>query len=306
MDSLAENLATMVRRPLTPQHVALLWRAGAEETLPEGTILYRSGDRADRFIFVLDGEIELRDPVREARIGPGTIGPGQFVGEIAFLNGGAVLNTIRVCKPSRVIVIPRQAVLDLMAVTPEMSDVIVSVLAARRRAALEAGLSAINVIGPSDDRRVREIEAFADRNRLPLRLHEPDSPEAEALRAACRVAPGDWPQVIFGEAEALPEATPLELARRLGLGFEPGDLADYDVVIVGAGPAGVAAAVYAGAEGLCALVVEDLAIGGQAGTASRIENYMGFPTGISGADLCWRGGVQAMKGDLVGEFQNPR
>lgn len=295
MDSLAENLATMIRRPLTPQHVALLRRAGVEETLPEGTILYRSGDRADRFIFVLDGEIELYDPVRQARVGLGTLGPGQFVGEIAFLNGGAMLNTIRVSQPSRVIVTPRQAVLDLMAATPEMSDIIVSVLAARRRAALEAGISAINVVGPPEDRRVRQIAAFAGRNRLPLRQHDPDSAEARDFAQACGFPPGPAPQVIFGGSELLPEPTPAAIAKRLGMGFEPGDHADYDVVIVGGGPAGVAAAVYAGAEGLSALVVEDLAIGGQAGTSSRIENYMGFPTGISGADLCWRGEIQAMK-----------
>lgn len=295
MDSLAENLATMIRRPLTAQHVALLRQQGVEETLAEGTILYRSGDRADRFIFVLEGEIELYDPVRRARVGLGTLGPGQFVGEIAFLNGGAMLNTIRVCAPSRVIVTPRQAVLDLMAATPEMSDIIVSVLAARRRAALEAGISAINVVGPPEDRRVREIAAFAGRNRLPVLQHDPDSAAARDFAQACGFTPGPAPQVIFGGSELLPEATPAAIAKRLGMGFEPGDHADYDVVIVGGGPAGVAAAVYAGAEGLCALVVEDLAIGGQAGTSSRIENYMGFPTGISGADLCWRGEIQAMK-----------
>ena len=295
MDSLAENLITMIRRPLTEGHIAALRAAGRVEQVPEGTLLYRSGDRADRFIFVLDGTIELYDPVRQARVGIGTLGPGQFVGEIAFLNGGAMLNTIRAATEATVIVTPRQTVLDLMAATPEMSDIIVSVLAARRRAALETGISAIDVVGPAEDRRVREIAAFAGRNRLPIRQHDPASPEAIAFGAACGFAPGSTPQVIFGGAELLPEPTPAAIAKRLGMGFEPGDHADYDVVIVGGGPAGVAAAVYAGAEGLSALVVEDLAIGGQAGTSSRIENYMGFPTGISGADLCWRGEIQAMK-----------
>jgi thioredoxin reductase (NADPH) len=295
MDGLAENLATMVRRPLSEHHVALLRRAGREEEVAEGTLLYRSGDLADRFIFVLDGEFELYDIYRGERIGRNTLGPGQFVGEIAFLNGSAMLNSIRAARAGRVIVTPRQAVLDLMAATPEMSDIIVSVLAARRRAMLELGVSAITVVGPAEDRRVREIAAFAGRNRLPIRLHDPASAAAGELGEVCQFDAGRGTHVVFGADELLAEATPAAIAARLGLAFSAETARDYDVVIVGGGPAGVAAAVYAGAEGLCALVVEDLAIGGQAGTSSRIENYMGFPTGISGADLCWRGEIQAMK-----------
>jgi thioredoxin reductase (NADPH) len=101
--------------------------------------------------------------------------------------------------------------------------------------------------------------------------------------------------VIFGKDLPIPEPTPRKIAARLGLDMDFDAETWHDVLIVGGGPAGIAAAVYAGSEGLSALVLEDLAIGGQAGTSSRIENYMGFPTGISGADLCWRGEVQAMK-----------
>src|SRR6202035_4045651 len=108
------------------------------------------------------------------------------------------------------------------------------------------------------------------------------------------IAPG-VPSVIFGRGVVVGDPTPDKIARLLGLNLDFGDDEVFDVLIVGGGPAGVAAAVYAGAEGLCALGVEDGGIGGQAGTSSRIENYMGFPTGISGADLVWRGEVQAMK-----------
>ena len=101
--------------------------------------------------------------------------------------------------------------------------------------------------------------------------------------------------MIFGRDVVVTDPTPDKVARLLGLNLDFRDDETFDVLIVGGGPAGVAAGVYAGAEGLCALVVEDIAIGGQAGTSSRIENYMGFPTGISGADLVWRGEVQAMK-----------
>lgn len=295
MDSLAENLATMVRRPLTPDHVTRLRRHGLERTYAEGDFVFRSGDPLDRFVYVLEGTFALWDVARNTRIGEASIGPGQFIGEIALLNGGSVLNTVRACAPGRVIEVPRQAVLDLMSAIPEMSDIIVSVLAARRRAMLESGVSGITVVGPADDRRVRTIAAFAARNRMPVRMIDPRTTEAADLGETCRFQPGMTPHVILGEAELLPDITPAALAQRLGLAFDPGEARTFDVAIVGGGPAGVAAGVYAGAEGLCALVIEDAAIGGQAGTSSRIENYMGFPTGISGADLCWRGEIQAMK-----------
>lgn len=181
-----------------------------------------------------------------------------------------------------------------MAAEPEMSDILVSVFAARRRAMLERGFAAITVVGPSEDIRVRRVAAFAARNKLPVTLVDPSTDAAADLGESCDFTPAHGPKVIFGAGEVLSECTPLAIAERIGIAYTPTDAA-FDVVIVGGGPAGVSAAVYAGAEGLSALVVEDLAIGGQAGTSSRIENYMGFPTGISGADLCFRGEVQAMK-----------
>jgi thioredoxin reductase (NADPH) len=294
MESLAEDLATMVRRPLTPEHVAAIRRIGEERQVAEGAIFLRAGDRNDHFFHVLDGGFQLWDEARDAPLNPNILGPGQFIGEVAFLVGGRTLYTMRAVSPARVIAAPREAMLRLMAAEPEMSDIIVSVFAARRRAMLERAATAITVVGPAEDRRVRAVLAFCARNKLPARLHDPASEAAAEWGAACAFAPGDGPKVIFGSAEVLPDCTPQAVADRLGLSFAPTD-ATFDVVIVGGGPAGVSAAVYAGAEGLSALVVEDLAIGGQAGTSSRIENYMGFPTGISGADLCFRGEVQAMK-----------
>jgi len=121
-----------------------------------------------------------------------------------------------------------------------------------------------------------------------------DSEQAQATAAACAITSAA-PAVIFGRDHVVKEPTPDKVARLLGLNLDFAEDQSFDVLIVGGGPAGVAAGVYAGAEGLCALVCEDVAIGVQAGTSSRIENYMGFPTGISGADLVWRGEVQAMK-----------
>src|SRR5262249_15255450 len=147
------------------------------------------------------------------------------------------------------------------------------------------------------------IAEFASRNRLPYASVPLNSPEAEASAKSCAIDVRT-PAVIFGGKVPITDPTPDKIARLLGLNIDFNGDEHFDVLIVGGGPAGVAAAVYAGAEGLRALVVEDVALGGQAGTSSRIENYMGFPTGISGADLLWRGEVQAMK--FGARFAMPR
>jgi thioredoxin reductase (NADPH) len=175
-----------------------------------------------------------------------------------------------------------------------MSDIIITVFSARRRRQLDTGDSSLQLIGEDEDRNVRHIAEFASRNRIPYTSLALGTPEAEATAQSCSIAPGE-PAVIFGRKFIVTDPTPDKVARLLGLNLDFKNDEAFDLLIVGGGPAGVAAGVYAGAEGLCALVVEDVAIGGQAGTSSRIENYMGFPTGISGADLLFRGEVQAMK-----------
>jgi thioredoxin reductase (NADPH) len=294
MESLAEDLATMVRRPLTEGHVDAIRTIAELREVAVGEIFVRTGDPAQWFFYVLEGEFQLWDEVRGQSITPNTLGPGQFIGEIAFLNGGGMLYTLRAARPGRVLAAPREAMLRLMAAEPEMSDIVISVFAARRRAMLERATRAITVVGPAEDRSVRAVVAFCARNKLPVTVVDPSTEAAEDLGQACSFLPAAGPQVILGANEVLPDCTPLAVAERIGIAFTPTDRT-FDVVIVGGGPAGVSAAVYAGAEGMSALVVEDLAVGGQAGTSSRIENYMGFPTGISGADLCFRGEVQAMK-----------
>jgi len=293
MESLAEDLATMVRRPLSDDHIAAMRSIGVERAVPKNEIFLRTGDPADKFHYVLEGGFQLWDEAHEQVLNVNILGAGQFIGEIAFLVGGRMLYTMRSASPARVLEVPRAAMLRLMAAEPEMSDIIVSVFAARRRAMLERAASAITVVGPAEDRDVRAVAAFCNRNKLPVTVVDPSSTEAAKWGETCSFKPGEGPKVIFGAGEVL-DCTPLAIAERIGIAFSPTD-ATFDVVIVGGGPSGVSAAVYAGAEGLSALVVEDLAIGGQAGTSSRIENYMGFPTGISGADLCFRGEVQAMK-----------
>jgi thioredoxin reductase (NADPH) len=294
METIGADLRQMQRTPLAAAHVDALRAAGKVATYPAGAFLARPGEPMDRFVYVEKGEIEVVNPYTEKRHLPSTLGPTQFMGEISFLNGGAWSMPMRAVQDTRVIEVPREAMLTLMSQIPEMSDIIITVFSARRRRQLDDRDGVLRLIGEDEDRNVRRIAEFASRNRIPYSSLALGSPEAEATALNCSLASA-VPAVIFGRNVVLSDPTPDKVARLLGLNLDFRDDETFDVLIVGGGPAGVAAGVYAGAEGLCALVVEDIAIGGQAGTSSRIENYMGFPTGISGADLVWRGEIQAMK-----------
>jgi len=243
---------------------------------------------------VLSGSVEAVNPATGGRYGGATLGPGQFYGEISFLTGGRTMLGARACEETEALVAPRAAMLELMSEIPEMSDIVVTVFAARRRRLLESNQAALVLIGADEDRDIRRIAAFASRNRIPYKQLDRTDPESTEIAEACNIDLAK-PAVIYGASMPLEAPTPRDIASLLGLDLDLGPDDLHDVLIVGAGPAGVAAGVYAGSEGLNALVIEDLTIGGQAGTSSRIENYMGFPTGISGADLVWRGEVQAMK-----------
>jgi thioredoxin reductase (NADPH) len=294
METIGGDLGQMRRTPLAGPHVQALRTAGKIATYAAGTFLARPGEPIDRFVYVEEGEIEVVNPYTNERHFPSTIGPTQFMGEISFLNGGAWSVPMRAVRDTRVIEVPRETMLTLMSQMPEMSDIIITVFSARRRRQLDDPDASLRLIGEDENRDVRRVAEFANRNRIPYRSLPLRSPEAEATARSCSIAPA-VPAVIFGRDVVVNDPTPDKVAQLLGLYLDFRNDEKFDLLIVGGGPAGVAAGVYAGAEGLCALVVEDVAIGGQAGTSSRIENYMGFPTGISGADLVWRGEVQAMK-----------
>ena len=293
METLGENLETMPRVPLADAHVAMMHEIGRECAYEAGQIVADAGETMDRFVYVLEGEIEVKDPYSDARLLDSSLGPTQFMGELAFLNAGSFILPMRAAKPTRTLEVPRVAMLDLMARVPELSDHILRVFSARRRKQYEQSRSAIKLIGADRDARVQKVEQFLSRNRIPFQSLDMDGRDDETL-AACNLT-DHQPSVILGQDRVMEDPTPRKVAQFLGLDLDVCRETLYDVLIVGAGPAGVAASVYAGSEGLCALTIEDTAIGGQAGTSSRIENYMGFPTGISGADLVYRGQVQAMK-----------
>jgi thioredoxin reductase (NADPH) len=293
METLGQDLETMRRVPLAPDHVQAICAIGGEKFYPAGSIVMDIGEPMDRFVYVVEGEIEVADPYTGERLLPSSLGPTQFLGEIGFLNGGTNIMQMRAAVDTRVIEAPRAPMLELMSRVPELSDHLITVFAARRRRQFEARNDTIKVIGADRDPQVQAVERFLSRNRIPFQSYDMDATDRETT-AVCSLI-GHEPGVILAAGTPLPDPTPRKVAQYLGLDLDICSRRTYDLLIVGGGPAGVAAAVYAGSEGIEALVIEDTAVGGQAGTSSRIENYMGFPTGISGTDLTFRGQVQAMK-----------
>lgn len=293
MESLGEDLATMPRVPLAEDHVAALCKIGSEREYAKGESVAEIGDPMDRFVYVVAGEIELVDPFTGGRVTESTLGPAQFMGDLSFLNAGSFILPMRAAKDTRTIEVPRADMLELMSRVPELSDHVIRVFSARRRRQFEGNDSAIRITGADRDAAVARVEQFLSRNRIPFQSFDLDAEDAESV-AVCRLA-GHQPSVVMGKDDVIEDPTPRKIAHRLGLDLDVCRETLYDLLIVGGGPAGVAASVYAGSEGLCALAIEDTAIGGQAGTSSRIENYLGFPTGISGTDLVFRGQIQAMK-----------
>jgi thioredoxin reductase (NADPH) len=293
MERIGDDLEVMKPIPLAAAHIEAIRAIGCERTYEAGDMIARIGDPMDRFLYVVEGEIEALDPYTDERMGDAVLHPGQFGGELSFLSGGNYFLAMRAASRTVTIEVAREAMLDLMARVPELSDQIITVFAARRQQHIERRTTSIKIIGSDRDPDIQKVEAFLSRNRIPFQSFDLDGNDDEAL-ALCKLV-GHKPAVILDHDRKIEHPTPRKVARELNLNLEIPDDLRIDVLIVGGGPAGVSAAVNAGAEGLSTLIVEDIAIGGQAGASSRIENYMGFPTGISGADLIFRGQIQALK-----------
>ncbi|MEO0973634.1 MAG: cyclic nucleotide-binding domain-containing protein, partial [Pseudomonadota bacterium] len=179
MESLAADLTTMIRTPLHEEHVARMREIGEVHAYPAGTTLCRFGDLSNTFYYVLAGEVEAVDGVTGERYATSTLGPAQFFGEISFLHGGNAMLGARTVQDSQILVVPREALLSLMSQIPEMSDIIVSVFAARRRRLLESNEAGLVLVGAEVSKVIREIGAFALRNRIPVRSLSLDSAAAE-------------------------------------------------------------------------------------------------------------------------------
>ena len=280
---------------LSDDQIATLEAGGARRTVDRGETLVREGERSDYFFVILSGKVAVTSTDDDGNRHVIRVhGPGRFLGELGDLEGQAAFYTAEVVEPGEVLVVPTDRVRALVTHDPVLSDLILCAYLVRRSLLIreESGFRIIGSCYSPDTARLRE---FAARNRLPHRWIDLERDKhAERLLQRFGVSAQDTPVVIWG-GEVLRNPTNTELARRVGLPVADTALDESDVVVVGAGPAGLGAAVYGSSDGLITAAMERIATGGQAGTSSRIENYLGFPGGISGADLAERAVLQAGK-----------
>jgi thioredoxin reductase (NADPH) len=280
---------------LTERERAVLEPLGDRRHVAEGEYLYREGDSTYDFYVVVSGVVEIV-------VGSGhdervitRHDAGRFLGELNLLTGLRVFVSARMVEEGEVLAVPAAALRRVIATQPTLSDKILAAFIARRSILLSGAASSIRVIGSRfapDTSRVRE---FLVRSRIPHEWLDPDSDTAvDGLLREFAIPPSDLP-VVIATGTVLRRPTPGELSQFLGLTVDSLPDRCFDLVVVGGGPAGLAAAVYGASEGLRTLGLELLVVGGQAGSSSRIENYLGFPTGISGGDLAQRAVVQAEK-----------
>ncbi|MFT4038803.1 MAG: FAD-dependent oxidoreductase [Thermomicrobiales bacterium] len=280
---------------LSDADIALLRPYGEVRATQAGEVLFASGASHYPLIVVLEGRVRVSRRGEDGDVLVRSSGPGEFHGELGILTGQAVLLDCVVDEAGAVLVIPNRAVGEIVETLPAVSDVLITTFAARREILMHKAAASVTLIGPETAGEITWLEEFCARNRIPHRWLPPQDPEAVRLMQRFGAGGTTDVWVIVREERALANPSTRYLARVLGLDLVVNQEHAADVIVIGAGPAGLSAAVYAASEGLDTIVTDDVAIGGQAGTSSRIENYLGFPTGISGDELAFRAEVQALK-----------
>lgn len=281
---------------LESAEIKRLARYGERKSYPEGARIFTTGEVAPGAFIILAGRAESRQHRLDRSEPIVTHGTGSFLGELAQLSGHPSLVDAVAVEPVEALVIPPRRLRDLLVEEAELGEQIMRALILRRVMLLETGGGGPIIVGSTESGDVLRLEGFLARNGHPhQRLDPATDPCARALIERFRIERRELPIVLCPNGELLRNPSDDQLARCLGLvkPIDPDRI--YDVVIVGAGPAGLAAAVYAASEGLSVLVLDCRAFGGQAGASSRIENYLGFPTGITGMALMGRAHNQAQK-----------
>jgi len=281
---------------LSRADIAALTARGKPREVHAGDTLFTEGERNRSFFVVIDGAIEILEHSRGEPHQITVHHPGQFTGDIDVFNGRPALVTGRAVEDGRLVELTpanlRRAVDEL----PDLGDIIIKAFLLRRELIQASGFEGVRIIGSRFSPESHRLRDFAQRNAIPYRFMDVETdPEAEVLLREMGVPPSETPIVVgqMGKSHRNPSNEQFASCAGLTVEIEPGHV--YDLVIVGAGPAGLAASVYAASEGLDVLTVDSLAAGGQAGTSSRIENYLGFPSGVSGQELMGNALVQAQR-----------
>ena len=278
---------------LDEEQIATLAKFAASRQFKAGETLLAAGEQELKLFVVKSGEVEVREHCSGAVVT--VLGPRQFTGEVDLLAG----------RPSAVSVIAKtdcdtyevsaDALKKIIREMPRLSDLLLRAFLMRRELIEELGLASVRVIGSRHSKETHRIREFLAKNKIPFSwIDLENDPQVDALLKNFKTEANETPLVICGENRILRNPSNAELADCLGV-RKPIDHTIYDLIIVGAGPAGLAAAVYGASEGLKTLLLDRMGPGGQASSSSKIENYMGFPTGLSGSDLAERAVVQAEK-----------
>jgi thioredoxin reductase (NADPH) len=268
---------------LSASQLARLGALGEERTANVGDALYRVGDRTYPFVAIIEGEVSIIDAAGSEII---RHGPSGFLGELNLLTGQTVFVTAVVITPLRYIAVERDALRALLFEDGPLSTLVLATFMERREALEQVDGIGLEIVGPHSSQATMHMLGFARSNHLPYTWHDADPPGGAEV-----------PLVRLPGGAELRGPSTGQVSRALGIGLELTAREEVDLVVIGGGPAGLGAAVYGASEGLNTLVVEGTALGGQAGSSRRIENYLGFPAGITGAELTGRAVTQARKFD---------
>jgi thioredoxin reductase (NADPH) len=282
---------------LTPQEIARMRRFGDIRTYKHGEMLFETGKPGPGMFVILSGHVAITQ-----RDGLGHVTPvieqvpGQFLAETGQLSGRPALVDGHAEGDVETLLIPPERLRALLVAEADLGERIMRALILRRVNMIQGGVGGPVLIGPSNSRGVIRLQGFLARNGFPHHLLDPERDhDAAELIVRYSQSPEDWPLVVAADGTVLRNPSVSELARVLGMIGGAARDKLYDVAIVGCGPAGLATAVYAASEGLSVAVLDARSFGGQAGASARIENYLGFPTGISGQALAGRAFTQAQK-----------
>src|SRR5919112_1207421 len=280
---------------LREDQIEALSRYGQTRETTAGQVFFRAGDTQNDFFVVLGGEVEVVDDFGGEVRTMGVFRAGSFLGDLHMLTGQRVPLSTVVREGGELLAIPRVQLKEVVTEEFDLSDIILKTFLARRSYLMRTGVG-LRIVGSRHSEDATRLREFAARNRLPhVWIELEEDPKAEALLERFGVKLSETPVTIWQGEDVLKNPTNAELARDIGLKVDaPWELV-YDLVVVEAGPAGLGASVYGASEGLSTLTLESVALGGQAGTSSRIENYPGFPAGLSGFELASRVLVQADK-----------
>ncbi|HKC27027.1 MAG TPA: FAD-dependent oxidoreductase [Jatrophihabitans sp.] len=280
---------------LSEEQLRLLEQHGHRRATTAREVLLRAGERAEHFYVLLSGQAVVLDDIDGDQRIIRVHGPGRFLGELSVLTRQVEFVTTVIRVPGEVLEVPARELRELVLRDPSLGDVILRAYFARRGLLIEQG-AGIRIIGSRFSPDTLRLRSFAARNRIPHRFIDLESDAgADSVLRQLNVDSNEAPIVVWGHGQILRNPSNLELAQALGLRRVPPKRQVVDLAVVGAGPGGLAAAVYGASDGLRTVVIDANATGGQAARSWRIENYLGFPTGISGAELAERAALQATK-----------